>query len=204
MLHPSSGTSHWPAPGGGATIPAMRDKSSRFRSVVPGLLLFVLATSATLAGKRVSVEFDEAGDFSTYATFSFEVGTPARRGEIQQRIEAAVTRELAERGLRVAVEAPDLLVLTHVLVDRQSLDQLSDETYWEFVTGVTGVDAYDVGAGTLVVDLVDPATNKVVWRGIAVETVRESAAKIERKIDKIVGRLMRNYPPHTPAGDAAR
>ena len=182
----------------------MCDRSSRFRSVVPGLLLFLLATSATLAGKRVSVEFDRAAEFSTYATFGLEVGTPARRGEIQQRIEAAVTRELAERGLRVAAEAPDLLVLTHVLVDRQSLDRLSDETYWEFVTGVTGVDAYDVGAGTLVVDLVDPATNKVVWRGIAVETVRGSAAKIERKIDKIVDRLMRNYPPATPAGDAAR
>jgi hypothetical protein len=175
----------------------VRNRKPRFGITVAGrtVSLLLLAVSSTLAAKGVSVEFDRSADFSSFATFRLDEGTPARDSEIQHKIQQAVARELSARGMQAADDAPDLLVLTHVLIDRQSLDLLSDEAYWEFVTGITSVNAYDLRAGTLVVDLIDPGTKRVVWRGIAVEKVRGNAAKIERKIDKIVGRLLGQYPP---------
>ncbi|MCP3979646.1 MAG: DUF4136 domain-containing protein [bacterium] len=156
---------------------------------------WLLAGASVAFAGKISVVHDDKTAFSGYVTYELRAGTAARREHVQQRIESDVQRILLTRGLLPATADPDLLVVTHVLVDRQSAESLSDESYWEFVTGVTGVDAYDFGAGTLVIDFVDPASERVVWRGIASEKVDEDVKKVEKKIDKLVERLLRDFPP---------
>jgi len=51
--------------------------------------------------------------------------------------------------------------------------------------------------GTLVIDLVDRRTNKVVWRGWARDTmdgVIDDQERLERQVDDGVGRMMRLLP----------
>jgi hypothetical protein len=48
--------------------------------------------------------------------------------------------------------------------------------------------------GTLVIDLRDPTTRSLVWRGISSEE-KTDASKIEGKLDKMVKKALDKYPP---------
>jgi len=48
--------------------------------------------------------------------------------------------------------------------------------------------------GTLVVDLRDPSTRSLVWRGIAREE-KDDATKIEAKLEDMVRKALEKYPP---------
>ena len=159
------------------------------------LVAGVIAVATTLTLAAVSVRFDESADFSGYATYAWKKGTPARLSRAEQRIVAAVNRELRDRGLREVSANPGLYVMTYALVDEHTIESLADSTYWEYWTNVTSVNAYAVQAGTLVVDLVDASTDRPVWRGVASETIKGALAKEEKKIDRVVRKMFKRYPP---------
>jgi hypothetical protein len=48
--------------------------------------------------------------------------------------------------------------------------------------------------GTLVIDLRDPTTHSLVWRARA-EVEKRDAVKVEEKIDDMVRKSLRKYPP---------
>jgi hypothetical protein len=165
---------------------------------IPRRLLAVLATFALLAPASVaavSVDFHPTTDFSRYKTYALADGTPARREIAQERIVDAVRRELAGDGLRLVESNADVYVATHVLVDKHTLKELSNPDHWDFWTGIVDVDAYDLGAGTLVIDFVDGESGELVWRGLVTADVRGIPSKKMKKIDKLVGRLLRKFPP---------
>jgi Domain of unknown function (DUF4136) len=49
--------------------------------------------------------------------------------------------------------------------------------------------------GTLVVDLYDATTRKMVWRGVAQATVSDKPEKNALKIDKSLAKMFARYPP---------
>ena len=157
------------------------------------VVAFLATTTLTVAG-QVPVEYDSATDFKQYRTYQWKTGTPARRPAAEDAIFNSVKRELTNRGLARVDDGPGLYVVTHVLVDSHSLKQLDDAHYWEFVTGITSVDAYDLGSGTLVVDLIDVQRDKVVWRGVATGTVSGPLDKVIRRADKLIARMFRQLP----------
>jgi hypothetical protein len=158
-------------------------------------LVVALALVVPAAAAKVNVDYRPGTDFSSYRTYAWTDGTPARRDMVQVRIIEAVRRELAEAGLRPVDSHADVYVATHVLVDAHTLQDLEDPDDWEFWTGVGNIDAVDVGAGTLVIDLVDRASGRLVWRGLAATGVSGIPSKKLKKIDKLVGKLFRLYPP---------
>jgi hypothetical protein len=105
-----------------------------------------------------------------------------------------VTAAVAKRGLRQVEAQPDLLVRAHVLVDAHSLEELADESQWEFWTGVRNISAYDLGEGTLVIDFVESASGRIVWRGLTTEKLSRSAEAEYDRLPKIVRKLLERYP----------
>ncbi len=158
------------------------------------LVIFFFLPMAIGALWGAPVDFDPSVDFSLYRTYSWKMGTPARSSEAQKRIEAAVNRELQERGLEQIAQKAQLLVVTHALVEKHTMEQLNDPAYFGYWSGVRAAP-YDFGAGTLVVDLVDAAKEKVIWRGVASSTVSGSLDRMAKKIDKMVRKLFRDFPP---------
>jgi hypothetical protein len=158
-------------------------------------LAVVLTLSATVVSLAdIKVETRAGSGIIRYKSFAFAEGTPARRFDAQDRILAAVERELEARDfIRVFGEA-DAYVVTHVLVDRHSLADLDKENYFEYWSGIDSVDAFDLRAGTLVVDIVDAAETRTLWRGVASAPVKGSAEKNLKMIDKIVKKLFREFP----------
>jgi hypothetical protein len=156
-------------------------------------LILTALTSPALAG--IEMTYDESADFSGYHTYAWAEGVPANRLSVQEIIRSAVDTELRAHGLRLVESDPDLLVATYVLVDRHSLKELSDPTQWEFWTGQQSVNAYQVQAGTLVIDLTDARTRQVAWRSLSSRTVKGSASKNKKKLPMLIRKMFRRYPP---------
>ena len=49
--------------------------------------------------------------------------------------------------------------------------------------------------GSLVVGLVDASGKDMVWRGMATGTLSDTSEKNERKLNKVINKMFKKYPP---------
>ena len=159
-------------------------------------VLALLAASGALA-QKITVEFDPTADFSKYKTFTIRDGqlnskNPALNSElVKKRIEAAIARDLTAKGLVAATGPSDLNVRYHLGSARKTEVERYPAGWRGFGTRVVRVPYTE---GTLVIDLRDPGTRSLVWRGIARED-KSDAAKIEGKLDDMVKKSFDKFPP---------
>src|SRR5665213_1933954 len=163
------------------------------------ILVLAVLSAALGWAQKITAEFDQAADFSRYRTFAIRDGqlnsrNPALNSElVKKRIEADIAQDLSARGLEMTTERSDLNVRYHF----GSVRKAEIETYpagWRgFGTRVVRVPYTE---GTLVIDLRDPSTRSLVWRGIASEE-KSDGAKIEGKLDAMVRKAIEKYPPKT-------
>jgi hypothetical protein len=159
-------------------------------------LLILAVTSTALA--RVESTVDESIDFTAYKTYAWQEGVPSRNPSVQKVIVEAVDLELQARGLRLVEQGADLYVATYILVDRHSLEELSDPTQWEFWTGQRAINAYQVQAGTLVIDLIDAGSQKVAWRALSSKSVKGALDRIKDSLPRMVRKMFRQFPQSQP------
>jgi hypothetical protein len=62
-----------------------------------------------------------------------------------------------------------------------------------FGDSTTTVDTYKVG--TLVIDLFDASTKKLIWRGSASDTLSDKSDKNIKTLDKAVQKMFDRFPP---------
>ena len=147
----------------------------------------------------VVVDYDKSVDFSVFQTYSWEEGTPAEAAFVQERIEAAIDRELLTKGLRKVDGDSDLRLITHASVETQrraTYDAFPYWTRWHRGTqwGVATIYVGQVDVGTLIVDLVDSETGRLVWRAVGTGTVRDPERN-EKRINKAAKKMFKRYPP---------
>ena len=92
--------------------------------------------------------------------------------------------------------APNVFVTTHVTTkEAQGVRSPAD---WVTVpggaagTGTASVETYI--DGTLVVDLYDAQTKKMVWRGVATATASDKPSKNMSKMNKALDKMLRKVP----------
>jgi hypothetical protein len=71
---------------------------------------------------------------------------------------------------------------------------------WQHVSGASGfLDSgtalQDVPLDTLIIDIYNPKTHQLLWRGAVTEPVAKSEDKNDRTIDHAVTLLISKYPP---------
>jgi hypothetical protein len=161
------------------------------------LLTLTLLATPYLFAQKVTVEFDQAAVFSKYKTFAIRDGqlnskNPALNSElVKKRIEAGIEAGLTAKGLRKVSGPSDLNVRYRFGTARRT----EVETYPAGWRGLgTRVVRVPYAEGTLVIDLRDPGTRSLVWRGIATEE-KSDATKIEGKLEDMVRKSLEKYPP---------
>ena len=166
------------------------------RSLVMILLIGCLLAGHALA-QKITVEFDPGADFTKYKTFAIRGGqlnskSPALNSElVKKRIEADIEKGMMAQGLAKSDGRADLNVRYHLGTARKT----ELETYPAGWRGWgTRVVRVPYAEGTLVIDLRDPATHSLVWRGIASEE-KNDVSKIEGKLEDMVGKCLKKYPP---------
>jgi hypothetical protein len=165
-----------------------------------GVCLLILGAQAF--GQKVSVDFDKTANFKKFKTFAWKEGMSAANPFANQRIREAVERQLGSKGFRRAMNVdPDFLVVYHA----SATEDLSLNTYYSGwgpgwypywggpTTVTTTVDRQK--KGTLIVDLWAPGSKKLLWRGIAEDTISDKPEKNAKKIQKAAAKMFKEFPP---------
>jgi hypothetical protein len=161
------------------------------------VLVSILVAAAAAWAQKITIEFDQASDFSRYKTFAIRDGqlnsrNPALNSElVKKRIEADIVRDLTARGLETTTGRSDLNVRYHFGSVRKAEIERYPAGWYGMGTRVVRVPYTE---GTLVIDLRDPSTRSLVWRGIASEE-KSDGTKIEGKLDDMVRKAIEKYPP---------
>ena len=53
----------------------------------------------------------------------------------------------------------------------------------------------NIPIGTLVVDMFDTPTKKLIWRGTATDALSDKPEKNEKKLEKAVEEMFKHFPP---------
>ena len=157
-----------------------------------GLLLtaaFGLACAHTL---NTSVHANPKADFSKYKTFQI---TGSRiETDAQAMLSQGIAQRLEAKGLK-RVDQNANLVVDPVLI-RNAAQKPYDSEGASWWTGAASAEPTgNMPIGALVVNITDPATNELVWRGVADGTVPPSGALARDKVAIALDRLFADFPP---------
>lgn len=179
------------------------------RRLIPRLALTVLA-GALLTGcsaMRVSSHIERGVDFTRYRTFDWGTPDALPAGDprldkdryFEDRMEGAIEKLMAARGYgRVAPGgSPDVRIHYHAVVDRRlDVNEADRRDGFCRPDGCTpGIVDYQ--QGTLIVDMIDARTNRLVWRGWAqegIDGVLGNRDRLARRIDRSIGGLANELP----------
>ena len=158
-------------------------------------LLFATASFA----QQVKTDYDRSADFSQYKTYSWE-NVQTQDPLWVDRIKEAVNGALTAKGLTPVDSGGDVaIVAIEMTKNQQNLNTFYNGFGggWRWGGGfgdaTTTVDNYKVG--TLVVDLFDAKTKKIVWRGSSSDTLSDKSDKNIKNLDKGVQKMFDHFPP---------
>jgi hypothetical protein len=165
-------------------------------------MLFCL-TSASFA-QQVKTDYDRSVNFSQYKTYSWEK-VQTQDPLWVDRIRSAVDADLATKGW---TQVPSDGNISLVAIEATKNEQTLNTFYNGFGGGwrwggfgglgdaTTTTDTYQVG--TLVLDMFDTQTKKLVWRGSASDTLSDKTDKNIKNLDKGVQKMLKHFPPGAP------
>ncbi|MDQ3056463.1 MAG: DUF4136 domain-containing protein [Pseudomonadota bacterium] len=190
-------------------------RSTATRWLAIAALLSLLAACAT--GPRIRTDYDPEADFGRYRSYAFyqpiAMETSGYSTYITDRVKTNIRREMQARGYTYNETSPDLRVNFQGIVEERtdvySMPRVDYQYYYSYrarsyVAVPVWYDEAQVSRyteGTLTVDVVDAARNRMVWTGDAIgrvtqRTPQERAAQVDRSITDIFAK----YPYRAGSG----
>src|SRR5438270_2361956 len=168
------------------------------RKIFASVGTLLLAATASFA-QQVKTDYDRSADFSQYKTYSWEkVQTPDPLWV--DRIKGAVNGALAAKGWTQVPSGGNVAIVAIEMTKNQRTlntfyDGFGGGWRWGggFGNATTTTENYKVG--TLVVDLFDANSKKVIWRGSASDTLSNKSDKNIKNLDKGVQKMFDHFPP---------
>ena len=171
------------------------------------LLAAAIMALSACAPMNVSSYVEKGADFTQYRTWDWGPADALPTGDprldnnafFKDYLEGAVEKQFATRHYeRSTSGTPDLLVHYHANIsktfDVNGVDRTNGYCYDDCQPKVIEYEQ-----GTLVIDVVDAHTDKVVWRGwaqSAVDGIIDNQDLLEKQVDKAVTRMMAEFPRH--------
>jgi len=176
------------------------------RYAMAGPLAVLLFGLIACAPVDVRMEHDPAADFSRFKTFAFAERPIAEESGIDRdsaardRIESALSRELKNKDFRLVRldQQPDLTVYYAVAVHEKSQKAWRTGYGWGARYG-GGQTTYPYEEGTLIVDLVDPVKQELMWRATMNAHLEDTSAGRLDQADRAIARAFEQYPPRAQA-----
>ncbi len=161
------------------------------------MLLFVGKSSA----QQVKTDYDHNANFGQYKTYSWEK-VQTKDPLLVDRIKNAVNSALAAKGWTLVPSGGDAEVFAiETTQNQQTLDTFYNGFgggrrwggFGGFGDATTTTETYTVG--TLVVDLFDAKTEKLIWRSSSSDTLSDKSDKNTKNLDKGVNKMFKHFPP---------
>ena len=115
---------------------------------------------------------------------------------MNKRLKKSVIATLNGKGFTKTQSAPDLLVAYHINVKKKTKVNVYGHGYGYW--GPRPVDVHQFKEGTLILDLVDPKTKQLVWRGWGRGVFEPTGDPqvSQARIDEAVSQVLKHYPPY--------
>ena len=173
------------------------------------IALFVTLALAIGSGhawaQKVKTDFDPAVNFGTVKTYYWAKTDPVPNDLMNQRLMSAVDHWLTAKGwTKVAADQADLAVVPVLTTQQgQTLNTFYDSygggwgyRGWGATGGSSTTTVSTYTQGTLVIDLFERNSKKLMWRGTATDTISDDPKKNAEKIQKATEKMFKkNFPP---------
>ena len=173
------------------------------RSIAVAICALAVTSCATM---NVSSHVQSGVDFAQYRTYDWGPADALPTGDprldknpfFQDHILGAVEKQMAVKGYeRSESGTPDLRIHYHASINQRIDVYGVDRDHGYCYDDDCKARVTDYEAGTLVLDLVDTRTNRVIWRGWAQDTVEDvlnNQDRMAKKIDEAVRRMLARLP----------
>lgn len=179
-------------------------------AVVTALLgLCGCATIDDILSSSSSVDYKKGYDFDGIRTVSVacvmdpESDDAPMGPEDIERMDGALVRAIERKGLTVVDDpaAADAHVSWHVVAEEQSslrgYNASANYQCWRCGPAISSTDVVTYTEGTFIVDIIDPALNQSVWRGIMKGRMAADGSTDMRdeRLDQAAREMFAKFPP---------
>ncbi len=164
--------------------------------------------SVSVFAQDVQTDYDKSANWPAIKTFSISLGTKWGNPLGEARVLQELDKSIVEKGWAKADEGKaDAIVVIHGATEvKKDLNTFySGGVYGGYGYGgwagygmgvgssTTSVSEYTVG--TLVVDIFDAKTKKLIFRGTASDELSDKPKKNAQKVEKASDKMFKNFPP---------
>ena len=170
----------------------------RPRILLP-LCIAVLALCTAALSQDVHTDYDHHVNFSNFHTYSWaHVKTTDPLWE--NRITDAVDHELEAKGWRRVPSGGDVAITAVGSARNQQEYQtfyngLGGGWFWGGFGDTATTSTVNYTVGTLVIDMYDANSKRLIWRGTASKTLSDKVDKNEKTLEKSVDKMFDHFPP---------
>src|SRR5271167_3392574 len=180
------------------------------RPVLSVVLLGVLAFALSAHAQKVKVVAAKGVDFSKFKTYSWEPLGAVSHPMLAADVVGAIEEQMKAKGLQRIASNPDLVIKVYGSIDQENTFYTNDPLYGATggippfdpslagpaLIGMYGNTTVTIHKGELVVDLLDFAAKKLVWRGIAQDNLSaRDKNKLLDQVNSAVTKMFKEYPP---------
>ena len=182
-------------------------KKAIIKSLLSGMLAVVVVSCKP--GIKVTSDYLHSTDFSSYRSFSLYNLTASRNiNQLNEdRISESIRSEMIRKGYVENNQAPDLLVnAASVVKDKKYLSANTTfygsvyrpYGYWNGGGGMASangtVRAYDYKDGSIVIDVVDARTKRLLWEGTGTSQFEKQPKDPDKAVQSAVAKIIAGFP----------
>jgi Domain of unknown function (DUF4136) len=183
------------------------------RTSLHALLSFLLVVGCSLVSQaqKIHVVYDKQINFSQFKTFAWAPHGAVAHPMLAANIVGAIEDELKQRGLqKVEINNhPGLIIQVYGSIDQESTLYSNDPLYnatggippfdpsfsGSLWSGYYGNTTVTIHKGQLVVDLLDAANKKLVWRGMSQQNLAaHDPNKLVSQVNTAISKMFKQYP----------
>ena len=173
------------------------------------LAIAIVIIAAPAAAQKVYVDYDRTVDMESFKTYAWastpNISVYDNNPLMHSRIKNAIEYYIGQGGMVENTDDPDLWVTYYGESDEEfSVNTFntagygygagwSTDPYWGSSIGMTATTPIVHEAGTLVIDIWDANTMKIVWRGTMTATIPDNPQKSHKKLDKGIEKMIKKW-----------
>ncbi len=184
--------------------------NTKFNSI---LLALITIAIAACTGIPVSQDFEQGFDYSGFKTFAWQANDNnewglTNNGLVDRRIRSAIVNTLTANHFTLKdSNEPDFLISYNLVVEQRiSSSNLSGGVSMGrssrgragSISMSTGSQIRTYDRGTLIIDVTDVNSNKLVWRGISSQALPNLSdpQRLTSQINETVEAILKQFPPN--------
>jgi broad specificity polyphosphatase/5'/3'-nucleotidase SurE len=165
--------------------------------------LFAAVAGAPAIAQSLTVDYDQTVNFNKFRTYTWDK-VHATDPSVEERLVSAANRDLSAHYMTEISSGGEITITAvEATQDKEEFSTFYDglgDFSWQRPWGSGGFldnasSVQDIPVDSLVIDMYDTKTHKLLWRGTVAEPVAKSEDKNDQLVDKAVSELIAKYPP---------